>query len=125
MEDVTFEHLAAFIRKGSQTPQRQHITLDTQCERDLGITGEDGHQLLEAVEKRFDIEFSSEQSGLRETFHLGPNEFLFHSEGFELFPQELLSLPGRVSTPTVHPFTVGELYDALKKALEAKAQEGA
>jgi hypothetical protein len=117
MEGCSFEHFAGFIRRGSQIPQRKTITRETQFERDLGITGDDGACLLEAVERRFDIDLAEEDGGLRKTFHLGPNEFLFHSEGFELFPPELLAR----STPRVRAFTVGELWDAVERALCAKA----
>jgi acyl carrier protein len=120
MENLPFKELAEFIREWSHLPPRKQIAPGTQFERDLGITGDDGCELLEAVEKRFDISLSYEEGGLRKTFNLGPNEFLFHSEGFELFPFEQLSIFGRSSTPTIRSFTVGELYDAVQQAMEGK-----
>jgi len=60
------------------------VSEETQFERDLGLTGDDGKELLEATEKRFGVTLCSEEAGLRETFNLGSNECLFHSEG--IFP---------------------------------------
>jgi hypothetical protein len=89
----------------------KQISLDTQFERDLGITGDDGIELLEAVQERYGIEFTSE------SFRLEFNEYVFHSEGFELFPIFFQSLFGK-PMPEVRSFTVGELYEAVLKELD-------
>jgi hypothetical protein len=111
MTEPTFEELAAFIRVEAQVPSEQPIRADTQFERDLGVTGDDGSSLVRAVEKHFAVQLSSDAHGYRKAFGLGPHEYLFNSEGFPLW--ELLPF---VPKSTVRAFTVGELHDALKKA---------
>ena len=111
MQDFSFEQLADFVRKWTLLSNDKQISLDTQFERDLGITGEDGIELLEAVQERYGIEFTSE------SFRLEFNEYVFHSEGFELFPIFFQSLFGK-PMPEVRSFTVGELYEAVLKELD-------
>ena len=94
------------------------IRPETQFERDLGLTGDDGADLLVATEKRFEVVLCSEGKGVRETFNLDPNEYMFHSEGFDIAPV-FLTLFGREG-PKVREFTVGELYEAVKKAAEVE-----
>ncbi|WP_433967219.1 hypothetical protein [Tunturiibacter gelidiferens] len=115
MDGFSFEHFANFVRRWASVPKKKEITLETRFERDLGITGDDGSDLLSATEKELGISLSSEEKGYRETFNLGPKEYLFNSEGWT--PWELTTLFG---TSTVRAFTVGELYYAVRKALETK-----
>lgn len=116
MDDITFDDFAGFIREFWHVPARKPITLDTQFERDLGLTGDDGDELLLATQARFGVHLGSEENGIRETFNLGPNEYLFHSEGWELFPSRLVTLFGSANDYTVRSFTVGELFEAVLKA---------
>ncbi len=109
MKVPSFDELAAFIRVQAQVPIEQPIWADTQFERDLGVTGDDGGYLVQAVEKRFAIPLSTEEAGYRKAFGLGPHEYLFNSEGFPLW--ELLPF---VPKSTVRALTVGELHDALR-----------
>ena len=113
MKDLVFDEFANFIRNYWQVSDRKRISPETQFERDLGLTGDDGKDLLQATEKRFGVTLCSKETGLRETFHLGPNEYLFHSEG--IFPFTFTSL-FNVVKPTVRKFTVGELFEAVRKA---------
>jgi len=115
MIELTFDEFSDFIREELQVPDRRQISPETQFERDLGVTGDDGSDLLEATEKRFGVTLVSEEKGLRETFNLGPNQYLFHSEGWELFPFRLTSLFNDTQE-TVREFTVGELFAAVRKA---------
>ena len=112
--ELTFDEFAAWLREYWRVPVRETITLETQFERDLGVTGDDGVELLEAAEKRFKVRFESEQTGLRETFNLQPNEYLLNAEGWGPSPTELISLFSGPST-IVRKFTVGELFDAIRK----------
>ena len=121
MDDPTFDQFAGFIREFWQVPPRKAITPDTQFERDLGLTGDDGDELLLATQRRFGIQLGSEETGIRETFNLGPNEYLFHSEGWELFPSRLTTLFGGGDEYTVRKFTVGELFQAV---LDARGEQG-
>ena len=42
MDDLTFDEFADFIREYWQVPDRKRISPETQFERDLGLTGDDG-----------------------------------------------------------------------------------
>ena len=42
---------------------RKKILPETQFERDLGLTGDDGDDLLEATEKRFQVRLGNEEQG--------------------------------------------------------------
>lgn len=108
MAAPSFEQFIAFIREFAVLSTSTVITPATRFEKDLGITGDDGTELLEGVEKRFGVQLSSVEHGVRPVFNLKPNENLFHSEGFDLV--------GLSSSESVREFTVGELYDAVCRA---------
>jgi hypothetical protein len=112
----TFEDLVDFVRSWAQVSPEQAIGPDTEFERDLGVTGDDGGYLLQGVEKHFAIELSTKEDGYRKTFDLGKNEYLFNSEVFPLW--ELLPF---VPKSTVRVFTVGQLYRALVSAAKASS----
>jgi hypothetical protein len=57
------------------------ITGITLLDRDLGITGDDGIELLEELQERFGVSFAGADGTLGETFGLEKGEFLFESEG--------------------------------------------
>jgi len=122
MDDFSFDRFAEFIREYWSVSDRRQITSETQFERDLGLTGDDGEDLLRATEKRFGISLWSEETGLRHTFNLEPNEYLFHSEGLELFPYLLTRFFGR-EKHSVRKFTVGELFEAVQKRKLKEAQQ--
>jgi hypothetical protein len=121
MEILKFDEFAEFIREYWSVAGRKQITPETQFERDLGLTGDDGDDLLRATEERFGVQLCSEETGIRETFNLGPNECLFHSEGLDLSPFRFTSLFGHEET-TVRKFTVGELFEAVQaRKLQGKS----
>jgi hypothetical protein len=117
MDAPSFDEFAEFIRQWARISRKKRIAPETEFEDGLGITGDDGSDLLRATEKRFEVALSSEEYGYRKTFNLGPDEFLFHGEG--LWP-DVRTLFGR-SAPVVVAFTVGALYEAVQKALVEKA----
>ena len=80
-DDLTFGDFTAFVREYLSVSDRKPIRPETRFERDLGVAGDDGNLLLEATDRRFGVSLCSEETGVRETFNLGPNEYLFHSEG--------------------------------------------
>jgi hypothetical protein len=114
MDDLTFEEFATFIREYRSIPLRKQIRPETQFERDLGLTGDDGNELIETTERRFGVRLCSEETGVRETFNLGPNEYLFHSEGIGLEGIAPSLLFGNAQT--VRELTVGELFEVVRKA---------
>jgi hypothetical protein len=118
-EHVTpsFEEFAKFIHEWAGIPTRKQIAPETLFEDDLGITGDDGCELLEETERRFGVCLSSPEHGYRQTFGLGPNEFLFHSEGFGPSWSDFVSLFGESSPPNIiRRFSVVELFNAVKNA---------
>jgi acyl carrier protein len=115
VDSLSFDRFAEFVRRWAFVPSKKEIQTETQFERDLGITGDDGSDLLVATEKEFGVSLSSEESGYRETFGLGQNEYLFNSEGGTVWEPTTL-----FGTSTVRAFTVGELYLAVKRALELR-----
>jgi hypothetical protein len=113
--ELTFEEFAEWLREYWHVAARKAIVPETQFERDLGLTGDDGDDLLEAAEKRFEVKLGNEETGLRDTFNLQPNEYLFNSEGWGPSPAEIISLFSDSPTITVRSFTVGELFEAVRK----------
>jgi len=120
MDAPSFDEFAEFIRQWAGLWRKKRIAPETEFERDLGITGDDGCELLEATEKRFNVTLSSDEQGYRKTFNLGPNEFLFHAEGIGPWPPYPLTI---FTAPVVRAFTVGELYNAVQGALTKQAGE--
>jgi hypothetical protein len=110
-QDPSFERFCEMIREKSGFSQSKLITPDTQFERDLGITGDDGSELLETIERNYHIQFT------RESFGLAANEYLFHGEGFDLFGTLIRTLR-RKPEPEFRSFTVGELSTALLNELK-------
>lgn len=90
------------------------ITAEARIEADLGITGDDGIDLLRAVEARFDVNLGVADGNLRRVFDLGENEFLFGSEGLEVpFVGRLRKwLTGRPQ-PVIRDLSVGDLHFAV------------
>jgi hypothetical protein len=118
---LTFDDFAGFIREYWAVPARKEIAPETQFERDLGLTGDDGNDLLLATEKQFGVALCSDEVGVHKTFNLEPNEYLFHSEGLELFPFEMTSLFS-ATAHSVRKLTVGELYEAVRKAKAGRSK---
>jgi hypothetical protein len=108
MKEPSFDELAEIIRKKCGLDSYESIEAGTQFERDLGVTGDDGEELLEAVGKRFGVTLT------RESFNLEPNEYLFGSEASFL---DLLSIFGKRPTKTLRTFTVGELLETVIKEM--------
>ena len=109
---ASFETVATFVRNWHRLPARVAIHATTRFEADLGITGDDGVELVEVALEHFGIRLEPEgPASFRALFHLEPNEYLFNAEGFGPV-WEVLSLFG---ASTVRSFTVGELYEALQR----------
>lgn len=114
-DDLTFDEFAAWLREYRHIKFVKVISPETQFERDLGLTGDDGDDLLRATEKKFQVRLGNEKTGVRETFNLQPNEYLFNSEGWGPSPAEIISLFSKSSATVVRNFTVGELFEAVRK----------
>jgi hypothetical protein len=115
----SFDEFTGFIRSQTRTPQRKLITPATRFDDDLGVTGDDGVDLLKAVELEYDVSFESDERSFRETFNLKPNEYLFGAEGGPTLLGHFAMTTIFGSAPdTVRPFTVGELYETVLRIQE-------
>lgn len=112
---LTFETLVQVIRASQGISPSVPITEQSDLEKDLGITGDDGDDLLEAVAQRFPLYFRGADDALREAFGLTRGASFFHSEGMGL-PSFLATLWGKGAAHHVRAITVGQLFDALQKA---------
>jgi hypothetical protein len=108
MTVVSFNQFVSFIREFAGVSPKKVITRFTRFEKDLGITGDDGCNLLRKTEQQFGIQLSCEIHGYKQTFKLKPNEYLFHTEGFDIL--------GFFHKYSIREFMVGELYDAVYSA---------
>ena len=108
---LDFEGLCQVIRELCVLDPKERITAETQFERDLGISGDDGWLILDEAEKAFGIRFSPK------SFQLRPKEALFHSEVENPFAL-IVGMIRREPEVEVRPFTVGELYQAILKERE-------
>jgi len=110
---ISIEDVISCIRDSQGIAPKRVIQESSLIEDDLGITGDDGCDLLTDIEKRFGISFKGSDGSLREAFDLEPDEYLFHSEGCNPFAL-LLELFGR-TMERVKPITVGDLHRAILK----------
>ena len=111
--EPTLQQVIDFVRKFSGDV-KSVITEGTRLEADLGITGDDGVELLEEAEKRFEVSFVTKERSFRETFGLGENEYLFNSEGIDwLGVRRLVGWIRKEPRCVVRDLTVGELWRVL------------
>ena len=112
MKEPTLEELTDTIRKKCGLRPRDLIVPDAQLDRDLGITGDDGSELLEAIEERFGVTFTAA------SFDLQPNEFLFGPEASLPGLDDLLSMFGFRPPKVIRALTVGQLLEVIKAERE-------
>lgn len=114
-KELTLENLNSVIRELQGIPSKILIDENTLVENELGLTGDDGDEVLQEIEKVFELSFKGKDGSLREFFGLKDNEYLFHSEGFDILGV-FKKLFG-INNESIKPFIVGELF---KGALRAK-----
>ena len=115
-ESVSFDDVVSFVRSFARIRGSRTITRETQLEADLGITGDDGADVLEEVARHFNAALASPQDGYRTTFNLRANEYLFSSEGFDLLGiSVLIRWLRNEPRPVVRDLTLGQLHDAIIK----------
>jgi len=105
-------------------PYRKTIDGTSRVEEDLHICGDDGVELLEACEKAFSISFDTEDNSFRNRFSLAENEYLFTSEGFDLFcigrfVDWLRGMP----KPVIRDVTVGKLHRVIVEAVREQNKQ--
>lgn len=113
----TFQDVEAFVRDFAGLRRKQVVTPDTRLEADLRITGDDGTELLEKASAHFGVQLADPVHGVRRTFGLAENEYLFHGEGLEIPGISALIRwvfnPPETSEPRYRDLTMKELHDAL------------
>lgn len=107
---ISLDELIALIRERQGISGKKEITESSRLEKDLGITGDDGCELIEAVEKKFNLFLAGPDGSYREAFGLLDGQHLFHSE------MNLLWV--FVRHENVKAITVGELHLAACQAKE-------
>lgn len=113
MRQPSANDVVAFVRDFASVPRSRHIALNTRLEADVGVTGDDGDELLRAAEREFRAPLTSREHGIAQMLGLGEHEFLFRPEGFD--PLWLFGLTRRLRRlprPTYRDVTVGELHSA-------------
>ena len=108
IQDLRFDHFCCIIAEFCQA-DIQKITSNTLVEDDLGITGDDGDDLLLTLQDEFGILFGDENGSIRKAFGLQDDQYLFHSEGFKTFFSK---------EENVFPLTVEQLYNVVIKLSE-------
>lgn len=116
---ISFADFLTLIRKCLREDESCIITPETSFEKDLYITGEDGINLLSAIEYELQIELYDPEYGYGKTFNLEPHELLFHAEGFNIFGAIFRLLTGKPEI-IVRDFRVGHLYGAVINAQKMK-----
>jgi acyl carrier protein len=107
---ISLDELIALIREHQGISGKKEITESSLLEKDLGISGDDGGELIEAIEKKFNLSFAGADGSLSKAFGLSEGQYLFHGE---------VNLLGVFVRPeNVKEITVGELYLAACKAKE-------
>ena len=126
MKSPSFDEVAAFVREFAGISPHRSIKPETRLEADLGITGDDGDDLLRAANEHFQVDLASPDNGIAQTFRLGPNEYFFHPEGFDLFGISLIiRWFRRQPAPAYRDLTAGELHKAISEAPALRSDRAA
>jgi len=110
----------AFVREYTGC-YREAIDEHTFLERDLGVAGDDGDDLLLEAEKVFEISFGQNEEQFRALFSLKENEYLFTGEGLDLlgFCYLWRKLRG-ISEPVIRDLSIAQLHNVLVKLHDTK-----
>ncbi len=110
----TLQDIERFVRDFAGLGAGQSVTPQTRLDADLGITGDDGDDLLKAAAEHFGAKLADPIHGYRETFSLAENEYLFHAEGFDLLGVSVLvRAVSNKPKPRIRDLTLAELHDAI------------
>jgi hypothetical protein len=113
-----FQDVERFVRGFAALRHNQLVSPQTRLEADLGITGDDGDELLQSASKHFGAELAHPIRGYRDIFSLATDEYLFHSEGFDLIGVgALVRWLWNEPRPRVRDLTMGELHNAIVQTI--------
>lgn len=102
MEDQLFEQLKQLIYK-QRWHYKKELQRETTLERDLGITGDDAVEFMEAFSEEFNVDVS--KLDLRK---------YFDGEGFSLIPFMNVFRRSDRTSPRLTQMTIGDLERAAK-----------
>ena len=121
----TFHEVELFVRDFAGLRPGTRLMPSTRLDADLGITGDDGDELLKAASKHFSVALADPVHGYRATFGLGQDEHLFHDEGLDLLGAGAFIrwLTG-ASRVRVRDVTVQALHEAILRSKAAGALPG-
>lgn len=118
--EPTLTQVIGFIREFTGH-RRIPIHENSWLEADLGVTGDDGVELLEEIAEAFNVVLYTAEEGYRDTFSLGENEYLFEGEGLDLLGiHRFFAWLRGIPKPVIRDLSVGQLHQALVRAAKAK-----
>jgi len=107
----SFDEFASFVRENQGISPKRAILPTTLIEKDLGITGDDGDELLLAIQRHFAVSFVGPDGSIRKAFGLNEGQFLFHGEAVSAFYLLARLFGGKLQSDNVVPITMGQLYE--------------
>ena len=121
--EPTLDQVIALIQE-SFGPYRKPIDGDSRIEEDLHICGDDGVGLLEDCEKAFNISFDTDDNSFCNRFSLAENEYLFTSEGLDLFGIcRFIDWIRGIPKPIIRDLTVGKLHRVIVEAVREQTKQ--
>lgn len=118
----SFQDVELFVRDFAGLRRKHQIAPETRLEAHLGITGDDGDELLQRASKHFGVALAHPIHGYRDTFALADNEYLFHGEGLDLLGiSALLGWLRNGERPRVRDLTMAELHGAIVRSIHGSA----
>lgn len=134
MVDPTLSQVISFIRECQALDSSTAVDGSTRLEADLGITGDDGFNLLQQAERRFNAALCDPITGFRPAFDLRPDDYLFRSEGHSFLIEALnrsirgtrlgrwLGVP-KYPYENVTDLTVDQLHAAISRTARKPGSE--
>lgn len=118
----SIDEVAAFVRRFAGLRDDASVTATTLLQADLGVTGDDGCDLLKDVASEFGIVLATPADGYHASFELAPDQQLFDDEGWGLPGLRTLArLLGAPLRAPARDLSVGELHEALCRATARNA----
>ncbi|MDP1833275.1 MAG: hypothetical protein Q8K67_14560 [Geothrix sp.] len=106
----TIDEVIELLREFTALPLRKSISSDSQLERDLGITGDDGDALLSFIENRYLFPFAPPGGTINDAFGIQMDQWLFHSEGLPFLTHDDNIVP--ITVTQLHKVILARLYRA-------------
>lgn len=113
----TFQEVETFVRHFAGLRQNHVVEPASRLEADLGITGDEGDDLLQGASRQFGVQLADPVLGYRSTFGLAHDEYLFHGEGLDLLGiGAIIRWIRKEPRPRVRDLTMAELHNAILRS---------